>query len=165
MPSAHYDSKGRSTPQRPASSEEWGLDIGVRAPSFVTTDDEGNVVRLDDFAGKKRILTFILPGCSSCAGAIQTLNTFLQTKPAEILLLIGSGDRTLNRAYASEHDAHLPILTPSPDFDADLYHIRGVPFAFVLDEIGNIRAKGTVNDSDGLQRLLVAAFAPVHMSR
>ncbi|MGI9062066.1 MAG: peroxiredoxin family protein [Ktedonobacteraceae bacterium] len=138
--------------------------MGVHAPSFATTDDEGNVVRLDDFAGKKRILTFVLPGCSSCAGAIQTLNTFLQTKPAETVLLIGSGDHLLNRAYASEHDAHLPLLTPSPDFDADLYHIRGVPFVFVLDERGTIRAKGVVNDSDGLQRLLVAAFAPVHIS-
>ncbi len=46
------------------ASGEGGLSPGKKAPSFTATDYEGRVVRLDDFQGQRRILAFILPGCS-----------------------------------------------------------------------------------------------------
>lgn len=145
-------------------SETWGLNVGEQAPSFTATDFDGNVVHLEDFEGHRRILAFILPGCSSCADAIRVLNTTLHTENGMKVMVIGGPVGDLNHAYATEHNAQMPILTPVPDFDRELYRIRGVPFVFVLDEMGVIRAKGIMHEVEQLQHLLAQAFASVQVS-
>jgi methylamine dehydrogenase accessory protein MauD len=141
------------------SSGAWGLDVGEQAPSFMATDFDGNIVHLEDFAGQRRILAFILPGCSSCAETMKTLNSFTQSEDAVTVLIIGGSDRELNRAYGIEHETQFTVLTPTRDFHADLYRLQEVPFVFVLDEAGIIRAKGIVSNDEQLQQLLIAAFA------
>ena len=45
------------------------LQIGTKAPDFVGTDENGNVVKLSDFAGRKLVLYFYpkdsTPGCTA----------------------------------------------------------------------------------------------------
>lgn len=45
------------------------LQIGTKAPNFVGTDENGNAVKLSDFAGKKLVLYFYpkdsTPGCTA----------------------------------------------------------------------------------------------------
>lgn len=45
------------------------LQIGTKAPDFVGTDENGNVVKLNDFAGRKLVLYFYpkdsTPGCTA----------------------------------------------------------------------------------------------------
>jgi peroxiredoxin len=147
------------------ASGEGGLSPGKKAPSFTATDYEGRVVRLDDFQGQRRILAFILPGCSSCTGTMSALNSFVQSEDVTKVFVIGGSDRELNHAYALEHETHLTVLTPTRDFHAGLYQIQGVPFVFVIDEAGIIRAKGVVNEDEQLQRLLAGAFALTSVSQ
>ncbi|MGI9060488.1 MAG: peroxiredoxin family protein [Ktedonobacteraceae bacterium] len=141
------------------SSDEWGLAVGEKAPSFVATDYEDKPVRLDDLQGQRRLLAFILPGCSSCSYTIKALHIYAQREDGVTVLVIGGPDRDINHAYALEHDTDIVVLTPSPGFYAELYRIRGVPIAFVIDEVGVIRAKGVVNNHEQLQQLLTEAFA------
>jgi peroxiredoxin len=157
--------QGAFTRKPASSSGEWGLAIGDKAPSFIATDYEERPIRLDDFQGQRRILVFILPGCSSCADTIKVLNTILSDEPNLTVLVVGSSNRDQNRAYATEHDARMPILTFASGFDSELYHIQGAPFAFVIDEAGIIRAKGILHAHEQLQRLLGKAFASVPVSR
>ena len=147
------------------SPETWGLAIGEQAPSFLATDQDGKAVRLDDFQGQRRVLAFILPGCSSCTDTMKALNTFVRNEGDAPVLVIGGSDRELNQAYAVEHDAEMSILTPALGFDGERFRIRGVPFIFVLDEAGVIRAKGAVYGIEQLQELLTKAFALAPTSR
>ena len=47
------------------------LQIGTKAPDFVGADENGNVVKLNDFAGRKLVLYFYpkdsTPGCTADA--------------------------------------------------------------------------------------------------
>lgn len=150
---------------RSQSSEAWGLDIGVHVPSFTATDYKGNVIHLDDLQGQRRILVFILPGCTSCVDAINVLNAELSDRKDLTTLMIGGSNREQNIAYGLEHKASMPVLTFTPGFDNELYRIRGVPFAFAIDEAGIIRAKGILHDPEHLRHLLAKAFASLPIMR
>ncbi len=142
-----------------------GLALGIQAPAFVALDHEGHPIRLEDSQGQWRILAFVSLGCPACAGAIQALNVLHQSKQGVVILVVGGPDSKLNHAYAVEHEALMPILTPTADFDRSLYLVQGLPFIFVLDEGGVIRAKGVVNQLEDLQALLSNALVPVVISR
>lgn len=142
---------------RVADRVSGGLPVGMQAPIITATDLEGHQISLDDLRGRNRILTFISPGCAACEGAISALNTVLASRHDIAVLLVGGPDREANRAYAAEHHARVPILTPKPGRGKEVYRVEGVPFAFVIDGAGVIRAAGVVNDDEHLSHLLSEA--------
>lgn len=142
-----------------------GLAVGEKAPSFVAIDYDDNQISLEGYQGQRRILAFISPGCSACSGAIETLNVFLKKEQGVTVLVLGELNSSRNHAYATEHSAQMPILTPTPGVEEELYRVRALPFVFVIDEVGIIRAKGVVNESEHLQMLLLEAFPHVPVSR
>lgn len=77
------------------------------------------------------------------------------------VLVVGGVDRISNRTLATEHNTKMPILTPPLNLARDIYLVRGIPFVYILDEKGIIRAKGVVNVPEHLQQLLMSANAPV----
>ena len=137
---------------------EWGLPVGEKAPSFVVKDETGKTVRLEDFRGKRRILTFISPECHACSTTIEALNAFQREKRAITLLVIGELDKESNLAYARKNNAQMPILTPQYDLAMEVYRCRAIPFTFILDEEGIIRAKDLTTDGEALEMLLEKAF-------
>lgn len=142
-----------------------GLEVGEQAPSFAATDYAGGIVELEDFQGQQCILAFISPDCSACAGATEALRTLTRDERNLKVLLIGDINGEANRLYAAEHNIQIPILTPPPDLAKKVYQIQGVPFVFVIDTAGIIRAKGIVNQREQLQSLLRDAFTPLPVSR
>ena len=143
------------------SSADWGLATGEKAPSFIAVDQDGHTINLEQFRGQKRIVAFISPGCSVCANVIAALNVVASEQPDMVVLAVGDSDLKRNHEYAIEHEARMPILTPSSSIAKDMYRVQGVPFVFVIDEIGTIRAKGIMNDSERLHALLRLAFPSV----
>ena len=142
------------------SPDDAGLAVGTQAIPFTLTDERGTTVQVADFEGRRWLLAFISPGCPACKDLIGILNTLLGTEPDMPVVVIGGADSELNQTYAREHGARMPIFTLPPGLDKD-YLIQGVPFVFLLDATGNIRAKGVVNTSEHLQDLLHTALTPV----
>lgn len=144
-----------------ASTDREGLSLGTQAPVFVATDHEGTPVGLEDTDRQWRILAFIAPGCSACEFAIHALNDFIAEQQNIAVLVIGDANLKENRAYAAEKQAVMPILTTQPNVVKELYLVRSVPFAYVLDANGIIRAKGRINEKEHIHYLLAEAKAPV----
>lgn len=147
------------------SPQEWGLAVGEQAPLFVAADDKGNNVRLDDCYGKKRIVAFVSPGCSACSGTIEALNIYVRDEQPFALFVLGSSDHEQNRVYAARQQALMPILTDHTEVGKNAYRVQGVPFLFILDEEGIIRAKGLVTNHERLQQVLANAFAQEQVVR
>lgn len=145
--------------------QEWGLAVGEQAPSFVVSDDKGNSIHLDDFHGEKRIVAFVSPGCSACSGTIEALNIFVRDEQTFAVFVLGGSDREQNRAYAAKQQTLMPILTDHAEVGKIAYRVQGVPFLFILDEEGIIRAKGLVTNRERLQQVLVNAFAQEQVVR
>lgn len=152
--------QGGLTGSQGQSPADWGLAVGKKAPSFEATNQNGHAVNLEQFRGQKRILAFISPGCSVCASMIAALNTVVREQPNIVVLAIGDSDLKRNQEYAVEHQASMPVLTPSSGAK-ERYRVEAVPFVFIIDESDTIRMKGIVNDSERLRALLQAAFPPV----
>lgn len=147
-----------------SGSIEGGLGIGEYAPSFEATDFDGSIVRPEDFHGQRFILTFVSPGCRACAGAIQALNAIQQDEQYLRMLVVSGADREANRAYATEREALMPVLSAAPSVERELYRVPGVPFSFVIDEANTIRAKGFVNYREDILQMLTVAFTAVPTS-
>lgn len=137
-----------------------GLSVGEQAPSFVVMNPEGKPVSLENFEGQRRILAFISPGCPACASAISIFNAILKAERDFTILVIGGPDRELNRSYAAKHRLQVPILTPQSNFDQEEYLVPVIPFVFVLDETGIIRARGPVIDHPHMHNLLATITVP-----
>ncbi len=156
--------KGFASNQLP-SPQEWGLAVGEQAPPFTVSDHDGNSIQLDDFHGKKRIVAFVSPGCSACSGTIEALNTSVRDEQTFAVFVLGGSDREQNRAYAAKQQALMPILTDYAEVEKNAYRVQGVPFLFILDEEGNIRAKGLVTNRERLQQVLINAFSQEQVVR
>ncbi|MGH2494350.1 MAG: peroxiredoxin family protein [Ktedonobacteraceae bacterium] len=137
-----------------------GLEVGVQAPSFVASSYNGDSVQLEDFRGRRCILAFVSPDCSACAGAIEAIHRVQQEEHDLALLVVGGSDARQNERYAHEHQAQMPIWTAPLSLAMEVYRVPGVPFVFVLDANGVIRAKGTANQEEQLQALLKTVFEP-----
>ncbi|MGB8346241.1 MAG: hypothetical protein WCD86_15260 [Ktedonobacteraceae bacterium] len=133
-----------------------GLAVGEQAPLFVAKYLDGNEFRMEHLHGH-HILAFVEPGCSACNGAMSALNKLMQERPEFTVVAVGGLDQRLNRAYAIEFGAHMPILTPDLDVGNELYRIPMVPFVFVLDEASIIKARGVVNHFGHLRDILAEA--------
>ena len=152
---------GFSSEIRQRTPDDDGLPLGEQAPSFTAMEYDGNMVKMEQFRSP-RILTFVLPGCSACIGAIEALNAIIENEPTLTVMVLGSPDREANRTFAIECGAHMPILAPTSSLLAkETYQLQGFPFVFVLDEEGRILAKGVVNSNEHVQELLTSAFASV----
>lgn len=135
-----------------------GLMPGEAAPDFAAVDPDGRKIALSDFAGKRRLLAFVSPGCSVCTSLIQALNEAIRDGTDLDVLVIGTGDREVNRGYGQEQRAQMPILASLSESISDLYQVRSMPYVFALDEEGVVRGAGIVNRREHLQGLLVNAF-------
>ena len=132
-----------------------GLALGEQAPAFTALDQDGIVVKSDEFRGNKHLFLFVLPGCPACSSAIDALNLFVRGQHELNAFVIGSSDHASNGEYRAKLDKTLSILTPTePSTLLQIYQVAGVPFAFVLDEQGVIQAKGVINRKEQIDRLI-----------
>ncbi|WP_211326414.1 TlpA family protein disulfide reductase [Thermosporothrix hazakensis] len=134
--------------------EPEGLKIGTIAPSFVFQDGSGNENALKQTDGRRRMLLFLRPGCPACVEAIRLAKAVQGRQEVPDILLFGLADAQTNKVYAREQELQIPLLTPvSPSCD-ELYAIRSVPFAFVVDEQRQVLAKGVASHPLLFEQLL-----------
>ena len=129
------------------------LEIGMKAPDFALEDQNGNTVRLSDYAGKKIVLYFYpkdnTPGCTRQACAFAAAYEGFKAKDV-VVIGISKDSTASHRKFAEKHN--LPfILLADPDLQAiqaygvwqekKLYgkvSMGVVRTTFLIDEQGNI---------------------------
>lgn len=150
--------KGMFSP--PDVSQLTGLAVGVQVPAFVATRQNGDTFRLEDMRGQRCLLAFVSPDCSACSGAIKAIGSVQQEEYDLAIVVVSSAEAQKNERYAREYAVQLPIWSIPLSLAMEVYRIPGVPFVFVLDVNGVIRAKGSVNQKEQLQEVLTMAFEP-----
>jgi peroxiredoxin Q/BCP len=101
------------------------LTVGTKAPDFKTTDQDGNVVKLSDFKGKKVVLYFYpkdqTPGCTVEACNLRDNYKALQKAGYEILG-ISSDDEKSHRKFIEKEKLPFRLLA---DTDKSVHHQFG----------------------------------------
>ena len=96
------------------------LEIGVKAPDFMLSDQDGNMVSLSGFLGKKVVLYFYpkdnTPGCTRQACAFA--GSYAAFKSSDVVVIGVSKDSAASHAkFAAKYD--LPfILLSDPELQA-----------------------------------------------
>lgn len=96
------------------------LEVGVKAPEFALQDQNGNTVRLKDFAGKKVVLYFYpkdnTPGCTRQACAFAS--AYAGFKALDAVVIGVSKDSTASHVKFAEKYALPFILLSDPELQA-----------------------------------------------
>ncbi len=99
---------------------------GIPAPDFHVSDHLGNPIKLQDYAGKWLLLSFLRNGaCAMCNLRVhQLILKFpsLQAQHLEIITVFESPSSSINQ-YVGKQDAPFPIIS---DPEAKLYALYGV---------------------------------------
>ena len=102
------------------------LVIGEKAPDFEQKDQDGNLVKLSDFKGKKVILYFYpkddTPGCTSQACNLNENLPALQAKGFEIIGVSVDGQKA-HQKFIKKYDLKFTLLS---DEDHQLVEAYGV---------------------------------------
>jgi len=137
------------------------LNIGDMAPNFELPDTELKLRTLDEFKGKKIVLSFIVaassPVCENELCTFRDSNQELSNLNAQVIAISNDGPFA-NKAFAEKHNFTFPLLgdynsKTIRDYDIlmkDLLHIKDYNAAkrsvFVINEDGKIGYKWVSED-------------------
>ncbi len=161
---------GRQAPAQPSGScglqaappTPGGLAVGTAFSPFRLPDLEGNVVGLEDFAGKRVLAVHWNPACGFCdliASDLAGLQPGLAARNTQLLLLAYSGAEA-NRRLAQEHGLECPILLMDDTGGLSAFQNQGTPAAYLLDEQGHVAEPLTVGANNVPALAERAASAP-----
>jgi len=128
------------------------LKVGDKAPDFESKDEQGNVVKLSDFAGKKLVLFFYpkasTPGCTNQACNLRdNYQSFLAKGYAVLGASADSAKRQQN--WINKHGLPFPLLV---DEEKEVINAFGVwgPKKFMGKEYNGIHRTTFIIDEEGV---------------
>ncbi|WP_299679472.1 thioredoxin-dependent thiol peroxidase [uncultured Tenacibaculum sp.] len=134
------------------------LKIGDNAPSFEAKDQDGNIIKLEDYKGKKLVVFFYpkasTPGCTAEACNLRDNYETFQAQGYEILgVSADSAKRQQN--FINKHELPFPLLA---DEDKSVINAFGVwgPKKFMGKEYDGIHRTTFVIDENGVLTDVIA---------
>jgi peroxiredoxin len=138
-----------------------GLNVGDKAPNFELVDTELKMRTLEEFRGKKVILSFLVaassPVCTTEMCTFRDSWDEISKLGAQVVAISNDGPFA-NKAFAEKHNLSFPILgdyqsKPIRDYDVlmpHLLHIKDYDAAkrsiFIVDKNGTIVYKWVSED-------------------
>jgi methylamine dehydrogenase accessory protein MauD len=104
--------------------------------------------------GEPQLLFFVSPGCPICKDLLPSLAPAARAARMTPVAVVDVEEDVAREAY--EHSSPAVQVVPGPEI-AQAYDVPGTPFAVVLDTIGVVRAKGTVNTLEQIEGLVDTA--------
>ena len=134
------------------------LQIGTKAPDFVGTDENGNVVKLSDFAGRKLVLYFYpkdsTPGCTAEACDLRdNYQRFLSL--GYNVLGVSKDSAASHLKFIAKYELPFHLLSDPDCTILKAYEAWGVKKMYGKETVGTIRTtyvideKGVIIDAIG----------------
>src|SRR5512133_1493922 len=102
------------------------LKEGMKAPDFKGTDQEGNEIRLSDFAGKKLVLYFYprdnTPGCTAEACNLRDNYEELLGKGYAIVGVSADNEKS-HKSFAEKYSLPFPLIADTSKKILDAYGV------------------------------------------
>lgn len=109
----------------------------------------------ETFMGKPTLLGFISPGCAPCKELIPEWNRAYQKYNNEInFVLIGVGDKESFSKVKEIKKLKGELLLDPDRNNLQKCKVRVTPFAFILDNEGEVKGKGLCNDMGHINGLI-----------
>lgn len=142
----------RLGPRGALEMDDEGPALGDAPPPRAALDIEGREVTVGG-PGRSQLLLFVSPGCMVCAQVLPAVPVLARTYGLEAIALSEEDAIETRRELGRYRDVR--IVAGHDHFQA--YEIPGTPFAVVLDDLGIVRGKGTVNNLEQFEGLISTA--------
>jgi peroxiredoxin Q/BCP len=138
------------------------IGVGDRAPAFELPDQDGRLVRLSDFAGRKVVLYFYpkadTPGCTTQACGIRDHESEYAATGAVVLGVSPDDPRKLRR-FADKHGLNFTLLADADHRVAEAYGVWVEKSLYGRRYFGNQRATFLIGE-DGVVGYVIPKASP-----
>jgi methylamine dehydrogenase accessory protein MauD len=142
----------RLGPRGALELDEEGPPLGEAPEPADRTDLGGRPVSVGG-PGSPQLVLFVSPGCPVCREVLPSLPVAARAGRMAARVVVDA--KILDAAPAYGNGIGAPVVA-DPDV-ARAYRVPGTPYAVVLDRLGVVRAKGTVNTMEQLEGLVDTA--------
>jgi methylamine dehydrogenase accessory protein MauD len=143
----------RLGPRGALEIDDEGPPLGEAPQSVEAPDTEGRVVHIGG-PGDPQLLMFVSPGCHVCDQVLPALPVVAHD--ARLSPIVVTDVDAEETALVFARKAVSAPVVPGTEI-ARRYEVPGTPFVVVLDEMGVVRAKGTVNNLEQMEGLIATA--------
>jgi methylamine dehydrogenase accessory protein MauD len=142
----------RLSPRGALEMDDEGPPLGEAPVPLEIPDERGREVRIGG-PGMGQLLLFVSPNCMVCDQVLPALRAVATATHLDPFVLTDAAADDVHTLVAKNPGA--PILSSADA--ARLYEVPGTPYAVVIDELGIVRAKGTVNNLEQVEGLVDTA--------
>jgi methylamine dehydrogenase accessory protein MauD len=142
----------RLGPRGALEMDDEGPPLGEAPTPIDTVDIDGAQVSLGG-PGRAQLLLFASPNCRVCEDVLPSLPAVAQVGQMEPFVVTDVDSAGARRLAESRG---VPVVS-SPEA-THLYAVPGTPYAVVLDDLGVVRAKGTINNLEQMEGLVDTAL-------
>lgn len=144
------------------------VENSIKAPDFTLQSVKGGMLSLGDLRGKPVILVFWRVNCPSCEYQMPFLQAFYEkwSDDEVALVTVNVGEPpSMVAEYVSRHGLTFPVLLDTRQQVAQTYGIVGVPFTFLIDADGFIKAYkvGPFQGSEAIEGAVKRVFPGVEL--
>jgi methylamine dehydrogenase accessory protein MauD len=132
-----------------------GLAVGEKAPIISGVTAQGDEVSWSPTPGRSHLLMFASPDCEPCKRVLPYLSELAAARTGVEVAVVVSGPREITERLVEKFKPRFLSLADNARSAHNSYRVQVVPFGFIIDEEGSIRAKGLCSDAGRLQDLLV----------
>lgn len=130
-----------------------GPALGEAPEAITRTAIDGRAIDIGG-PGRGQVIMFASITCHLCDQVMPSLHVAGRARGAHALVIVDSDEIETEIAFASKK-VTAPVVAAADV--AALYGVPGTPYVVVLDELGIVRAKGTVNNLEQLEGLIDTA--------
>lgn len=141
----------RLGPRGALEVDEEGPALGEAPEAADLTSIDGRPVTVGG-PGEAQLLLFVSPGCPICREVVPSVPVAARAGGMSARVIADVEGDAVEHAYAT---VAAPVVG-SPAL-AQEYDVPGTPYAVVLDSVGVVRAKGTVNTLEQIEGLIETA--------
>jgi peroxiredoxin Q/BCP len=141
------------------------LTEGMKAPDFEGIDQNGNTVRLSDFAGKKVILYFYpkdnTPGCTAEACSLRD-NYDELLKKGFVVVGVSPDSEKSHKGFAGKYTLPFPLIADTEKKILNDYGVWGEKKMYGKSYMGVIRTTFTINEKGFLEKIITKVDTAGH---
>ena len=126
------------------------LQPGDNAPNFVGQDQDGNLIQLSDFAGKKLVLYFYpkddTPGCTAQACNLNDNLTALQEANYQVVGVSTDGAGS-HRKFIDKYQLGFPLIADTEKHISEAYQVWKEKSMYGKKYMGTVRTTFLINEN------------------
>ncbi|BDC98977.1 thioredoxin-dependent thiol peroxidase [Persicobacter psychrovividus] len=144
------------------------LNIGEQAPAFEGKDQNGNLIKLEDFKGKKVVLYFYpkdnTPGCTAQACNLRDNYEALQQQGYQVIGVSTDGE-TSHQKFIAKHELPFPLIADEDKKVHELYGTWAEKKNYGRTYMGTVRTTFIIDEEGKLEEIIEKVKTKEHTAQ